>query len=421
MNLRLLLPCFFLYSKSCFTVRKFHSFIFKKSNYWKVALPQRIHTNVFNNVFVRQISTSYQVLRERSEKSLCLTKGDESYFDFKELECNSSAEQRMGHFMALMCEVFKLSEEEAEDIVECYPFLWKEFFHKSFTHLKSMGLVKEKFMQYPWLISMSPEEINSKLQIISTSFPDMADVNTCACLLKYPNEKIDMLVSNWKKEAVEFDQPSKFHFLAHALKVPLEKILNQLETKSFLLSLSYSRIQEGVNICLDAGVQREDLLNDLWVLRNRPTKIRNRIETLLQSKIPVKPWVLRARIESFKTYIEEYWEEKEDMEYNNNLSSYLMARLKCELSVVERMMKVFPNLQRATIRKVKPNIDYLLVEKCINPGLVIMTPRILCQKLDTVKDRLEVLETNGIQYSSLWMIGRSQHDFDDFVKRWKIK
>lgn len=51
------------------------------------------------------------------------------------------------------------------------------------------------------------------------------------------------------------------------------------------------------------------------------------------------------------------------MEYDNNLSSYLMTRLKCELSVVERMMKVFPNLQRATIRKVKPNIDYLLVGK----------------------------------------------------------
>ncbi|XP_057373497.1 transcription termination factor, mitochondrial-like [Daphnia carinata] len=421
MNLRLLLPRFFLHSKSCFTVLNFQDAIFKKSNYWKVALSQRIHTNVRKDVFVRQISTSYQSLQDKTEKSLCLTKGDESYFDFKELECNSSAEQRMGHFMALMCEVFKLSEEEAEDIVECYPFLWKEFFHKSFTHLKSMGLVKTTFMQYPWLISMSPEEIDSKLQIVSASFPDMGDVNTCACLLKYPNEKIDMLVSNWKKEAVEFEQPSKFHFLAHALKVPIGKIMNQLETKSFLLSLSYSRIQEGVNICLDAGVQREAVLNDLWVLRNRPIKIRNRIDTLLQSKIPVKPWVLRARIQSFKTYIEEYWEEKEDMEYDNNLSSYLMTRLKCELSVVERMMKVFPNLQRATIRKVKPNIDYLLVEKCIDPSLVIMTPRILCQKLHTVKDRIERLETNGIQYSSLWMVGRSPREFDDFVKRWKTK
>lgn len=363
MNLRLLLPCFFLHSKSCFTFRNFQNFTINKSNCSKVVLPQSIHTNVFKNVIVRQISTCYQLLQDKTEKSLCLTKGDESYFDFKELECNSSAEQRMGHFMALMCEAFKLSEEEAEDIVECYPFLWKEFFHKSFTHLKSMGLVKTTFMQYPWLISMSPEEIDSKLQIVSTSFPDMGDVNTCACLFKYPNEKIDMLISNWKKEAVEFEQPSKFHFLAHALKVPIGKIMNQLETKSFLLSLSYSRIQEGVNICLDAGVQREDVLNDLWVLRNRPIKIRNRIDTLLQSKIPVKPWVLRARIQSFKTYIEEYWEEKQDMEYDNNLSSYLMTRLKCELSVVERMMKVFPNLQRATIRKVKPNIDYLLVGK----------------------------------------------------------
>lgn len=33
-------------------------------------------------------------------------------------------------------------------------------------------------------------------------------------------------------------------------QVPLAKIMNHVETKSFLLSLSYSRIQEGVNICL---------------------------------------------------------------------------------------------------------------------------------------------------------------------------
>lgn len=77
----------------------------------------------------------------------------------------------MGHFMALMCEAFKLSEEEAEDIVECYPFLWKEFFHKSFTHLKSMGLVKTTFMQYPWLISMSPGTSGTWLQEVNLKSP----------------------------------------------------------------------------------------------------------------------------------------------------------------------------------------------------------------------------------------------------------
>ena len=58
--------------------------------------------------------------------------------------------------MALMCETFKLSEQEAENIVEHYPFLWKEFFRKTFTYLKSIGLEKETFIQYPWLIAMSP-------------------------------------------------------------------------------------------------------------------------------------------------------------------------------------------------------------------------------------------------------------------------
>lgn len=88
------------------------------------------------------------------EKSLSVAQGDQSYFDFKELECNVSADRRISHFMALMCEVFHLSEEEAEDIVEYYPFLWKEFCHKTFTHLKQLGLEKPTFMQNPWLITM---------------------------------------------------------------------------------------------------------------------------------------------------------------------------------------------------------------------------------------------------------------------------
>jgi 3-methyladenine DNA glycosylase AlkD len=63
------------------------------------------------------------------------------------------------------------------------------------------------------------EEINLKIQIISKTFSDWQNVNVCAGLFKYSNIKIGKLVSNWKKDAKEFDQPSKFHFLAHALKV----------------------------------------------------------------------------------------------------------------------------------------------------------------------------------------------------------
>ena len=113
--------------------------------------------NMLTNLNTRQhIFTSYQLLSEvKIEKPLCLSNGDESYFDFKELECNASAERRIGHFIALMCEIFQMSEEEAEDIVQYYPFLWKEFFHKTFTHLKTLKLEKTTFMQYPWLISMS--------------------------------------------------------------------------------------------------------------------------------------------------------------------------------------------------------------------------------------------------------------------------
>jgi hypothetical protein len=58
-------------------------------------------------------------------------------------------------------------------------------------------------------------------------------------------------------------------------------------------------------------------------------------------------------------------------------------------------------------------------DKCIHPSLIIMTPRILCVKFDTLKDRLDQLE--GIPYSSLWMVVRCQRDYDDYIRRWKSK
>lgn len=144
-----LFQCFKMYPK----VRSFHQLVDPVRN--KTQFIPFSEMGLINKSLVlrtRQVSTSSTLLKN----SLCFNKGDQSYFDFKELECNASAERRMSHFMALMCEVFELSEEEAEDIVEYYPFLWKEFCQKTFSHLKFLGLEKSTFMQYPWLISMSP-------------------------------------------------------------------------------------------------------------------------------------------------------------------------------------------------------------------------------------------------------------------------
>lgn len=67
-------------------------------------------------------------------------------------------------------------------------------------------------------------------------------------------------------------------------------------------------------------------------------------------------------------------------------------------------------------------ISHLIIfflEKAFPPNMIIMTPRVLCQKLETVKTRIEKLEAAGISYTSLWVVCRSQSEFDEFVDRWK--
>ena len=83
------------------------------------------------------------------------------------------------------------------------------------------------------------EEIKFKIQIISKTFSDLQNVNVCACLFKYPNLKIDKLVSNWKKEAMEFEQPSKFHFLAYSLKVDFVFYPRCMNNDSLLINVFF--------------------------------------------------------------------------------------------------------------------------------------------------------------------------------------
>lgn len=60
-------------------------------------------------------------------------------------------------------------------------------------------------------------------------------------------------------------------------------------------------------------------------------------------------------------HIQEYWEAKKSIESDQSIHSYLSTRLKCAPLEVDKMMKMFPSLERATVRIVKPKLDYLLI------------------------------------------------------------
>lgn len=111
--------------------------------------------NVFFHT-VRPISSSTLFSSGREQTPFNLHKDSQGYFDFKELECNASVESRKKHFLVLMYETFYLSEEEAHEVMDAHPFLWKEFFHKSFSFLKGVGLEKNTFQRYPWLVAIPP-------------------------------------------------------------------------------------------------------------------------------------------------------------------------------------------------------------------------------------------------------------------------
>lgn len=61
---------------------------------------------------------------------------------------------------------------------------------------------------------------------------------------------------------------------------------------------------------------------------------------------------------------------------------------------------------------------FSFLEKNMDPNMVIGTPRVLCQKLETVKARVERLEALDIKYSTLWIVCAKENCFHDFIIRW---
>ena len=78
-----LIPRIFIRSETGIRMRNF------KTNHFQFIFPRvELEKNVLKNLTTRKISTCYQLSEIRRDQSLNFGKADETYFDFKELECN---------------------------------------------------------------------------------------------------------------------------------------------------------------------------------------------------------------------------------------------------------------------------------------------------------------------------------------------
>lgn len=111
------------------------------------------------------------------------------------------------------------------------------------------------------------------LSVIHKVYPDISNINICTPLMTFPLLKLSHYMKKWPLEAKDSDYPSKFHLMADTLEVKWKKktkassfltvpnnytssnyqvsiasILKQVESKLFLATLPYSRIQDGLTL-----------------------------------------------------------------------------------------------------------------------------------------------------------------------------
>ena len=138
--------------------------------------------------------------------------------------------------------------------------------------------------------------------------------------------------------------------------------------------------------------------------------------------------------------MEEYFKAKSSLGNYNDELEYLSARLQCDEADVHLMMKRCSCLSKVSSWKLKFALDYLLgncllrfiflvfffnnglsnLGKGILPIQIILTPRVLCHRLEMVKYRISVLEAHNIQISTLSLLCCSDKMFERYLAN-KVK
>jgi len=392
--------------------------IIKESNWNSVISLNRnflLRTNVVPVSYL-QITRDFHSADPRRNEGFTnlVSKSSSEYVDNKELESSSSVEKRCFHLKLLLEENFSFTQQEYEDLIRRYPIISKKYTHKSLYYLHNIGLQKSTLLDFPWLMSKDSVEMEKMLAVINETYPDISDINICAPLLTFPLPKLLTFLNRWPKEANDLDYPSKFHYLADTLEVPIAAILKQVESKLFLATLPYLRIQNGLTLLVDAGISKKLIVSDLWILRYSPKVLKSRIDSAHQAGVPVKPWLLRCKRSIFENSVEEYFKAKSSFGSHSDEFEYLSARLQCDKSDVQLMMRRCSCLSKVSPWKMKFSLDYLL-GKGILPVQIILTPRVLCHRLEMVKYRIEAIEAQNIPISSLSFLCCSDKMFDSYL------
>lgn len=99
----------------------------------------------------------------------------------------------------------------------------------------------------------------------------------------------------------------------------------------------------------------------------------------------------------------------------NSVIEYLSQKLQCSQELAKYIISKHPAIQKKNLRKINGMIDFLL-SKGFTTVHICRTPKILLHSVDTIRERLNLLDAQGTQLNSLSVCTKSKKQFTQFLE-----
>ncbi|CAH1967128.1 unnamed protein product [Acanthoscelides obtectus] len=223
-----------------------------------------------------------------------------------------------------------------------------------------------------------------------------------------------------KRFILKEDAPKRIKFLSGLFDVDEEQLCEHIAKRHFLITLKEEQIKDTFNVLLDFGISKEEIKNDLWVLKYSTDAVKNRFTTAKNNNVDkVKTWMVRAKPFIFDTYLRRRSEDRSILGHNS-LVEYLSTKLECSEEMAKNIICKQPAIQHSSLKKLNYKIDILLANG-FTAAQICKTPKLLLHSTETIMTRLKKLQALGTRLDFATVLIRSRKQYVSFYESLKAK
>ncbi|XP_011182084.2 transcription termination factor, mitochondrial [Zeugodacus cucurbitae] len=279
------------------------------------------------------------------------------------------------------------------------------------------GVTKESFLTYPWILTLDKVRLQEKLTLIQTL--PIRDINHFVPFLRLTLPRLRKLVSIMNRESKIIPQGNRIYYISELLKTEPKLVTKYLSKRLFILEMPFEMLEQNLQHMINYNVSPLNILKDLWAFRYTPKSVELRLERAKRAKKDkIMPWMVRCPEPILQRSFKLTLDELAVLGDRKNVVEYVAERLGFDYETTKSIMERHPAVKRVRVTKIKEVLDYLLNEAGFTRHEIANVPRILCHGLETTKQRIEELKSNGCRPTSLVIVCRSKREYDKFLKSW---